>query len=102
MKSTWRKILLPTLAILAAIAGTSCATRASFDRTYSSWLGANIAEFSKAYGPARNISKEGEFTVYEYPISYGKKCVVYWLCDKDGVIKQWRHEGDCSMPVFEL
>lgn len=102
MQSALSRIRFIALALFVSLAGTSCATRASFDRTYSSWLGSNIEEFAKAYGPARKISREGEFTVYEYPIAYGKNCVVFWLCDESGVIRKWRREGDCYMPVFEL
>ena len=82
-----------TLCVLA-LALTGCATRGLFESTYGSWVGARFEEFERAFGPARSITKDGDYLIYEYELKRYTPCKIFWTVDQRGVIIRWRHEGE--------
>lgn len=86
---------------VSTVALFSCATTANFERSVSSWIGADIKELRNAWGsPDQGTQLPNGNSEYAYNIDkrYGltlpDTCVVYWEVDKQSQkIIRMRHEG---------
>lgn len=76
---------------------TGCAFFVSWDESNRSSVGQPIETITKLWGePNQTWKRKDGKTVYKYHLkNLDPSCTHYWVIDKQGIIENFYHEGNC-------